>query len=93
MIPCEPCKCGGRRLVYRKVAGTKYTTRYRRCAQCGKCSKTIAVECSATLAALRGLIAQSGKSGNDPQNKPVLNMDFDALTAMMEVSNLTTPME
>lgn len=43
MIPCEPCSCGGRRLVYRKLAppGARFITRYRRCADCGDVSKTI----------------------------------------------------
>ncbi len=43
MIPCEPCPCGGRRLVYRTFdpPGARFIFRYRRCADCGDCSKTI----------------------------------------------------
>lgn len=41
MIPCEPCQCGGRRLVYRKRWGKRFVTRYLRCVDCGKTSKTI----------------------------------------------------
>lgn len=91
MIPCTPCQCGGKRLVYRKVTGSKYTTRYRRCADCGKCSKTIAIECGSTMAALRELIEQTGKSGNDHENNSILNVDFEALRGMIELSKFTSP--